>query len=71
MLSVQGPNSRALLQRLTDTDLSNEAFPYYTFKTGVTLAGLDAQLNRLGFTAELGYEVMVPVGYAEALWTRS
>jgi len=68
VLSVQGPNSRALLQRLTDTDLSNEAFPYYTFQTGVTLAGLDAQINRLGFTAELGYEVMVPVADAETLW---
>lgn len=68
VLSIQGPNSRTLLQRLTDTDLSNEAFPYYTFRTGVTLAGLDAQINRLGFTAELGYEVMVPVADAETLW---
>lgn len=68
VLSVQGPLSRELLQRLTDTDLSNEAFPYYTFRTGVVLGGLTAQVNRLGFTAELGYEVMVAVDDADALW---
>jgi aminomethyltransferase len=68
VLSVQGPNSRTLLQRLTDHDLSNEAFPYYTFKTNVPLTGTTAQINRLGFTAELGFEVMVPVDAAEAIW---
>lgn len=69
VLSVQGPHSRALLQRLTETDLSNEAFGYYTFQTDVPLAGTTAQLNRLGFTAELGFEVMVPASEAARLWT--
>jgi dimethylglycine dehydrogenase len=32
VLVVAGPNSRALLQKLTDTDLSNEAFPWLTGK---------------------------------------
>jgi aminomethyltransferase len=68
VLSVQGPRSRELLQRLTDTDLSNEAFPYYTFQTGITLGGVEAQVNRLGFTAELGYEVMVAVQDADTIW---
>lgn len=69
VLSVQGPRSRELLQRLTDTDLSNEAFPYYTFRTDLVLGGVEAQVNRLGFTAELGYEVMVAVHDADALWS--
>ena len=68
VLSIQGPRSRDLLQRLTGTDLTNEAFPYYTFRTDLTVAGLKAQINRLGFTAELGYEVMVSVHDADALW---
>ena len=68
VLSVQGPNSRQALQGLTATDLSNEALPYYTFKTGVVLAGIEVQINRIGFTAELGYEVVAAVENAEALF---
>lgn len=68
VLSVQGPRSRALLQRLTDRDLSSEAFPYYTFDPAMEVAGIPAHVNRMGFTAELGYEVMVPVDRALELW---
>lgn len=67
-LSLQGPKSRDILQRLTKTDVSNDAFPYYTFKTGLDVAGIPAQVNRLGFTGELGYEIMIPVGEAGKLW---
>lgn len=68
VLSVQGPKSRETLQRLTESDLSNEAFPYYTFQTDIDLAGIPADINRMGFTAELGYEVMVPIDRAIDLW---
>lgn len=68
VLSVQGPHSRGLLQRLTDRDMSNEAFPYYTFDPAMEVAGIRAHVNRMGFTAELGYEVMVPVERALELW---
>lgn len=67
-LSVQGPHSRETLQKLTDSDLSNEAFPYYTFQTDIDLRGIPAHINRMGFTAELGYEVMVPIERALDLW---
>ena len=67
VLSIQGPRSRELLQRLTATDLSNETFPYYTFKTGIDIAGITCQVNRIGFTAELGYEVVAPIERAEEL----
>jgi hypothetical protein len=30
MISLQGPKSRAILQTLTNADLSNEAFPFST-----------------------------------------
>lgn len=68
VLSVQGPRSRALLQRVTERDMSDEAFPYYTYDPDVTVAGIPAHINRMGFTAELGYEVMVPVARALDLW---
>jgi aminomethyltransferase len=68
VLSLQGPRSREILQRLTGADVSNTAFPYYTFRTGLYLAGIPAQASRVGFTAELGYELQVPRGHALKLW---
>ncbi len=68
VLTVQGPNSRELIQRLTDTDMSNEAFPYYTFVLDATVAGIPTTINRIGFTAELGYELIVPRDRALDLW---
>uniref|UniRef100_A0A673AU06 Sarcosine dehydrogenase n=1 Tax=Sphaeramia orbicularis TaxID=375764 RepID=A0A673AU06_9TELE len=38
MISIQGPKSRAVLQEVLDTDLSNEAFPFSTHKV-VNAAG--------------------------------
>jgi aminomethyltransferase len=67
-LCVQGPRSRELLQSLTASDLSNSAFPYYTYLRNVAIRGIPVHLNRMGFTAELGYEVWVAAEDALALW---
>ncbi|MEQ0558255.1 aminomethyltransferase family protein [Amycolatopsis sp. NEAU-NG30] len=68
VLTLQGPRSRDVLQRLTEVEVSNAAFPYYTFLPEIPVAGISAQVSRLGFTAELGYEVQVQRGQALALW---
>jgi aminomethyltransferase len=68
VLTLQGPRSREVLARLTDADVSNDAFPYYTFRRDLTVAGSPAQVNRVGFTAELGYEIVVPRDHALTLW---
>lgn len=68
VLTLQGPRSRDVLARLTDSDVSGRAFPYYTFRTGLVVAGVPAQVNRVGFTAELGYEIVVPREHALTLW---
>jgi len=67
-LCVQGPLSRQILQTLTDTDLSNAAFPYYTFKEEVVVAGIPVFMTRLGYTAELGFELWVAVERAAELF---
>ena len=67
-LCLQGPRSRAMLQGLTATDLSNEAFPYYTFQEGVEIAGVPVFMTRLGYTAELGFELWVERDRALDLW---
>jgi aminomethyltransferase len=67
-LCLQGPRSRAMLQGLTDADLSNAAFPYYTFREDVEIAGVPVFMTRLGYTAELGYELWVERERALELW---
>jgi aminomethyltransferase len=67
-LCVQGPRSREILQELANQDLSKEAFPYYTFREDVEIAGVPIFMTRLGYTAELGYELWVDRGRALELW---
>uniref|UniRef100_A0A8C9VKN1 Sarcosine dehydrogenase, mitochondrial n=1 Tax=Scleropages formosus TaxID=113540 RepID=A0A8C9VKN1_SCLFO len=59
MISIQGPKSRALLQEVLDTDLSNEAFPFSTHKV-VQAAGHQVRAMRLSFVGEMGWELHVP-----------
>jgi aminomethyltransferase len=67
-LCVQGPQSREILQGMANQDLSNEAFPYYTFREDVEIAGIPIFMTRLGYTAELGYELWVGRDRAFDLW---
>jgi glycine cleavage system aminomethyltransferase T len=67
-LCLQGPSSRAILQGMTTSDLSSEAFPYYTFREDVEVAGIPVFMTRLGYTAELGYELWVDRDRALDLW---
>jgi aminomethyltransferase len=67
-LCLQGPESRRILQRLTGEDLSADAFAYYTFRDEVTVAGIPVFMTRLGYTAELGYELWVERARCLELW---
>jgi sarcosine oxidase, subunit alpha len=62
-----GPFSRELLQKLTDIDLSDEAFPYLAVRSGL-VAGAAVRLMRVGFVGELGYEIHVAAGRGPSLW---
>ncbi len=63
MLAVMGPKSRDLLQRITDDDLSSEAFPYRTAKT-IDLAYARPLALRISYVGELGWEFYIPAGFA-------
>lgn len=69
-LCLQGPLSRQWLQSLTTSDVSRDAFPYYSFKEEVVIAGIPVFMTRLGYTAELGYELWVTADRAADLWDR-
>jgi dimethylglycine dehydrogenase len=60
VLVLAGPRSRDVLMKLTDTDLSNEAFPWLTGKKiSIGLAQVDAL--RVNFIGELGWEIHHPI----------
>jgi glycine cleavage system T protein (aminomethyltransferase) len=67
-LCLQGPRSREILQGMTPSDLSGATFPYYTFREDVEIAGIPVFMTRLGYTAELGYELWVERDRALELW---
>ncbi|MDP5358876.1 MAG: aminomethyltransferase family protein, partial [Paracoccaceae bacterium] len=54
--NVAGPQSRALLARLTNADLSSEAFPFMRSQR-ITVAGVDVIALRVSFTGDLGWEL--------------
>lgn len=65
LLAVQGPNSRKLMQKLTDADLSKVKF--YHFIEG-KVDGVSATIARTGYTGELGFELYIENQYAEQIW---
>jgi heterotetrameric sarcosine oxidase gamma subunit len=66
-LNVQGPHARDLLRKLTDIDLSNEAFPFRTARF-TDLAGVRVLLVRITYVGELGYELYLPAEHALAVY---
>ncbi|WP_135466889.1 GcvT family protein [Crenalkalicoccus roseus] len=58
-IAVMGPRARALLARLTDADLSNEAFPFGTSQE-VDLGLARVRASRITYVGELGWELYVP-----------
>jgi len=65
--SLNGPNSRKLLEELTDLPLDSESFPFLSMKE-TTVAGIPARIYRISFTGELAFEINVPARYGLALW---
>ena len=71
VINVIGPKSRTLLQELTRTDISNDAFAFGTCK--YFSVGYAPVLSfRVTYVGELGYELYIPTEFAahvyESLW---
>jgi len=62
-LAIMGPNSRNLIQSLTDTDMSNENFPFANVRNiGVGMANVRA--HRITYVGELGWELYFPIEFS-------
>ena len=67
VLVLAGPNSRKLLQKLTDADLSNEAFPWLSGRE-ISVGHTTAHALRVNFVGELGWEFHHPIEQQIALF---
>ncbi|MDE8602456.1 sarcosine oxidase subunit alpha family protein [Marinomonas sp. RSW2] len=67
--TITGPNSRKLLEELTDFDVTNDNFPYMDWKQ-ITVAGVPARVFRISFTGELSFEINVQANYGMAVWEK-
>jgi heterotetrameric sarcosine oxidase gamma subunit len=63
MVAVMGPKSRALLQKLTGEDLSNEGFPFATSRE-VEIGYARVRASRITYVGELGWELYIPAEFA-------
>lgn len=64
-LALQGPESRAILSKVTDIDLDDLGF----FRTASgALDGTPVWISRTGYTGDLGYEIWVDRNGAEAVY---
>jgi dimethylglycine dehydrogenase len=67
ILIVTGPKSREVLTQLTDTDLSNAAFPWLSAQE-ITVAGIKLRALRVSYVGELGWELHSPMQHLEKLY---
>ena len=66
-LSIAGPKSRQVLERLTDEDVSNAAFKFMDHRA-MDIANTPAMINRVTYTGDLGYEIWVKPEYQRRLY---
>ena len=67
VLALMGPESRRVLQKLTDHDVSDEALPFGSVAT-LTVAGATVRALRLTYVGELGWELHLSVDDAVAVY---
>lgn len=67
VLSLMGPEARNILQKVTRADVSDAAFKFGTVQT-IGIAGCPVQALRITYVGELGWELHLPVEYAQTVY---
>jgi glycine cleavage system aminomethyltransferase T len=68
-INIQGPRSRELMQLVTTTDMSNEAFPFRAAKE-IDIGFARVLCIRITYLGELGYELYIPSEQALHVYDR-
>ena len=66
-LGLSGPNSRELLSRITENDLSDQAFPFLTAQE-MRIGPGSAWALRVSYAGELGWELFIETESAAAVY---
>ena len=66
-LSIAGPNARAVLQAVTDADVSADAFRFMDIRK-MYLGMAEALVGRVSFTGDLGYEIWMKPEYQRHIY---
>ncbi len=67
VLSLMGPRARDILAAVTRADVSNAAFPFATARR-IGIAGCPVLALRVTYVGELGWELHLPVEYAQTVY---
>jgi dimethylglycine dehydrogenase len=65
--TIVGPKSREVLQAVTEIDLSNASFPWFSARSGTVGLASDVRLLRVNYEGELGWELYHPLCYQRHL----
>jgi len=66
-IGMWGPKARKILEKVTSTDVSNEAFPYMTAQY-INVGDVPVLVSRVTYVGELGWEFYCPMEYGLRLW---
>jgi heterotetrameric sarcosine oxidase gamma subunit len=66
-LGLWGPNARQVLQKVTATDVSNAAFPYFSGRW-IDIGFAPVYAMRISYAGELGWELHIPNDQALHVW---
>ena len=67
VISIMGPNARALLQSICPNDLSNDAFPFATSQE-IELGYAIVRASRITYVGELGWELYIPTEFVAGVY---
>ncbi len=69
VLVIAGPKSREVLSKITDADLSNDAFKWLSGKH-ISIGNAGTHALRLNFVGELGFELHHPIEHQNAIFDK-
>ena len=67
MVAIWGPRARDIVASITSDDVSNEGFPFATFRW-LDLGSVHVLAARISYAGELGWELHVPSEQGARLW---
>ena len=66
VLSLMGPKSRKILEKLTPNNVSNETFPYMTSQQ-IEIGYAKIIASRVTYVGELGWELYIPAEFMKSI----